>query len=228
MADTDKSETVIALTNKLTGNSSVLLNREKHRNITYHSEETVNKPINDPRFIHLDEIKKDLYEVKSLKSKIANDFPIQIGLNVYLNSKLHMLKFFNSFLKKYILDRHFELLETDTDSINFSISKKNLEDCVPPHLKPYYFRDKLKWLTLEVCPEHEEAFIQCKIEDKEWDTRPCCSSFETFDKSTLGKIKVKYEGKNQVCLASKSYFCQRGNKQTSLQRGVHCSKPSHF
>ena len=83
LADTDKSKIVIALTNKLTGNSlysASLLNKKKHRNITYHSEETVNKAINDPRFIHLDEIKKDIYEVKSLKNKIVNDLPIQIGL----------------------------------------------------------------------------------------------------------------------------------------------------
>ena len=71
-----------------------------------------------------------------------------------------MLKFFYLFLKKYIPDRHFELLETDTDSIYFSISKENLNDYVPHHLKPNYFRNKLKWLTSEVCPEHEEAFIQ--------------------------------------------------------------------
>ena len=99
-----------------------------------------------------------------------------------------MLKFLYLFLKKYIPDRHFELLETDTDSIYFSITKENLDDCVPPHLKPNYFRDKLKWLTSEMCPEHEEAFIQCKIEDKEWKTRPCCSFFEAFDKRTLGEL----------------------------------------
>ena len=89
----------------------------------------------------MDEIKKDVYEVKSLKNKIVNNLPIQIGLNVYLNSKLHMLKFFYLFLKKYIPDCHFELLEIDTDSIYFSISKKNMDDCVTPHLKPNYFRD---------------------------------------------------------------------------------------
>ena len=169
-ADTDKSKIVIALTNKLTRNSlyfASLLNKEKHRSITCHSEETVNKPINDPRFIHLNEIKKDLYEVKSLKNKITNDLPIQIGLNVYLNPKVHMLRFLYLFLKKYIPDCHFELLETDIDSIYFSISKENLDDYVPPHLKPHYFCDKLKWMTSEVCPEHKGAFIQCKIEDKE-------------------------------------------------------------
>ena len=95
----------------------------------------------------MNQIKKDIYEVKSLKSKTVNDLPIQSGLNVYLNSKLHMLKFFYLFLKKYIPDRHFKLLETDTDSIYFSISKENLDECVPPHLKASYLHDKLKWLN---------------------------------------------------------------------------------
>ena len=100
-ADLDKSKAVIALTNKLTGNSfysASLLNKVKHRNITYHSKDTINKSISDPHFVHLDEIISDVYEVKSLKRNIRHDLPIQIGLNVYLNSKLHMLKFFYCFL----------------------------------------------------------------------------------------------------------------------------------
>ena len=104
-ADLDKSKTVIALTNKLTRNSlysASLLNKEKHRNITYHSKDTINKNINDPHFVHLDEIISDVYEVKSLKCNIRLDLLIQIGLNVYLYSKLHMLKFFYCFLKKYV------------------------------------------------------------------------------------------------------------------------------
>ena len=116
-ADLDKSKTVIALTNKLTRNSlysASLLNKKKHRNIMYHSKDTINKTINNPHFIHLDEIVSDVDEVKSLKRSIRHDRPIQIGLNVYLNSKLHMLKFFYCLLKKYIPERCFELLESNT------------------------------------------------------------------------------------------------------------------
>ena len=148
-ADLDKSKTVIALTNKLTGNSlySVsLLNKEKYRNITYHSKDTINKTINDPHFIHLDEIISNVYEVKSLKRSICHDLPIQIGLNVYLNSKLHMLKFFYCFLKKYIPERCFELLKSDTDSMYFAISRRSLDDCVLKDLKEEYSRARLCWL----------------------------------------------------------------------------------
>ena len=98
-SDTDPSKVVIALTNKLTSNSlysANLVNKSKHQNITYHSEKTVNRVINNPHFVNLDKIAFDLYEVKSLKHKMRHDLPVQIGINVYLNSKLHMLKFFLS------------------------------------------------------------------------------------------------------------------------------------
>ena len=133
-ADTDPSKAAIALTNKLTGNSlysASLLNIAKHRNITFHLEKTVNRVINDPdHFVHLDEMASDLYEVKSLKHKIQYALPVQIDINVYLNSKLHMLKFFYLFLKKYIPDRCFEMLERVTDSMYFSLSCESLDDCV--------------------------------------------------------------------------------------------------
>ena len=70
-ADLDKSKTVIAVTNKLTGNSlysATLLNKEKHRNITFHSKDTVNKAINDSHFIHLDEIVSDILQSKKFKT----------------------------------------------------------------------------------------------------------------------------------------------------------------
>ena len=102
------------------------------------------------------------------------------------------------YFKKYIPDRHFELLEIDTDSIYFIISEENLDNSVPPYLKPNYFINKLKWLTSEAFLEHEEAFIRCKIWSKVWDIQPDCSKFELFDKITISKMKVKYEEENQV------------------------------
>ena len=87
--------------------------------------------INDPHFVHLDKIASIVYEVKSLKHKIRRDLPVQIGVNVNLNSKLHILKFFYLFLKKYIPDRCFEMLESDTDLIYFNLSRESMDYCVP-------------------------------------------------------------------------------------------------
>ena len=211
-ADTDPSKAVIALTNKLTGNSlysASLLHKAKHRNISYHSEKTVNRVINDPHFVHLDKIGSDLYEVKSLKHKIRHDLPVQIGINMYLNSKLHMLKFLYLFLKNRCLipDRCFEMLESDTDSMYFSLSRESLDDCVPEELKTSYFWDKLIWMPAETCPKHEEQYIECRSKGKLWTMEKCCLDFHSFGKRSLGKMKVEYKDTAQVSLTSKSYFC---------------------
>ena len=59
---------------------------------------------------------------------IRHDLPVPIGINVYLISKLHMLKFFYLFLKKYIPNRCFEMLESDTNSMYFSLSRESIND----------------------------------------------------------------------------------------------------
>ena len=70
-----------------------------------------------------------------------------------------MLKFFYCFLKKYKPERCFELLESETDSMYFAITR-SLDDCVPEHLKTEYFRARLRWLPAEAYPEHAESNIQ--------------------------------------------------------------------
>ena len=54
---------------------------------------TVNEEVNDPRFVQLEVVSLGIYEIKMLKKKDINDLPIQIGLFVYLNAKLTMLRF---------------------------------------------------------------------------------------------------------------------------------------
>ena len=118
-----------------------------------------------------------------------------------------MLKFFYLFLKKYIPDRCFELLESDTDLLYFSISRQSLDDCVPEQLKEAYFKDKLTWMPADACPSHTNNYIQKKIAGEDWPASECCSDFNKFEQRTLGKMKQKFSGNQQICLASKSYFC---------------------
>ena len=102
-ADSDSSKTILALMGKLIGNSlysAFLLNKHAHRNVTYH-DSTINDLNNSSHFYHLDVISEDFYEVKCLKKHILNNLPIQIGVNLYMNAKLHMLKFYYLFIKKY-------------------------------------------------------------------------------------------------------------------------------
>ena len=71
---------------KLTENSlylATLINKDKHRVITYCDDSTVTEEVNDPRFVNLEVVSTEIYEIKMLKKKVINDFPIQIGLFVY-------------------------------------------------------------------------------------------------------------------------------------------------
>ena len=90
--DKDCSKQILAL-KKLLGNSfysSSLLQKELHRNVTYHQNDTINQAINNSFF-------PNLYEMKSLKRQITQTLPCQIALNVYFLTILHMLKVYNFF-----------------------------------------------------------------------------------------------------------------------------------
>ena len=64
--DIDTSKNIWGMTSKLIGNSlysATLLNKEKQRNIKYCDNSTVNKAINNPRFVNLDVVAPGVYEV---------------------------------------------------------------------------------------------------------------------------------------------------------------------
>ena len=68
--DSDSSQKILAAMWKFIGNSgysSVLLRKDRFCKIFYHDQSTVDKAINSPRFVNLDVVDSDLYEVKSLK-----------------------------------------------------------------------------------------------------------------------------------------------------------------
>ena len=141
----------------VTGNllySSSLLNKSSYRSITYVHQENINKAINTNFFTHLDPISSEIYEVKSLKKHIIQNLLVHLGLSVYCESKVHMLKFYYHFLKKYQEDKYFTLLFSDTDSIYVAISRPTLEDCVKPSLRKEYFTVKREWMPANSCSDH--------------------------------------------------------------------------
>ena len=103
LGDLNRNSHIAALMAKLTGNSlysTTLINKDKHRVITYCNDSTVNEKVNDPRFLNLEVVSPGIYEIKMLKKKVINNLPIQIGPFVYLNAKLTMLRFLYDFLFK--------------------------------------------------------------------------------------------------------------------------------
>ena len=130
-----------------------------------------------------------------------------------------MLKFFYCFLKKYIPERGFELLESDIDSMYFAISRRSLDDCVPEHLKAEYFRARLRLLPAEACPKHAESYIQQRTANQIWKKNECCEKYYRFTRRTLGLMKVEYSGTKQISLTLKTYYCV-GDKNKQVSKGV--------
>ena len=176
-ADDDISKTILGLTSKLIGNSlysASLLNKEKHRNITYCDNETVNKAINNPRFVNLEVVTPGVYEIKSLKKSITNDQALQVDLMVHLNAKLHLFQFYYEFMKKFLDPKKYCFIETDTDSIYCALSEESMDLCVKPECKKEFFTEQLKWMPLPVCDAHKQEFIASKVSGIEWKLGQCC------------------------------------------------------
>ena len=218
-ADIDISKNVLGMTSILTGNSlysATLLNKEKHRNIKYCDNSTVNKAINNPRFVNFDVVAPGVYEAKTLKKTITNDQALQIGLFVYLNAKLHLFQFYYEFMKKFLDPKKYCLIETDTDSIYCALAEKDIDLGVKPELKKDYFIQKLKWMPLSVCNLYKEDFIAAKTTDMEWRPSPCCQEQLKYLKRQPGLFKTEHESEKIAALGPKSYFCSSSNGVNKL------------
>ena len=117
LGDLNSGSQVAALMTKLQCNSlysATLINKDKHRLISYCDNSTVNEEVNDPKFVILEVVSAGIYEIKTLKKKVINDLPIQIDLFVYLNAKLIMQRFMYEFFFKFCQKEKLQLLETRT------------------------------------------------------------------------------------------------------------------
>ena len=175
--DRDPDSQILTMTSKLTGSSlysALPLSIHFHCDSSYHDDTTVHDIINSPYFSHLNVIKEELCEVKCLKKQIKNNLSIQIEINMYMNAKLHMVKFYYLFLKKFIPHCQFQLIESDTDSYYFSISKDSLDDCVPVNLRREHCTEKRLWMPTEVCDHHSKDFVETKVSGNKWSLPFCC------------------------------------------------------
>ena len=196
-ADVDSSKQILALTQKLTGNSlysATLLNEEKHRDLTYHTDQAISKAINQPNFASLNPISTALYEVQSLKKKISHNLPIYVGVGGFLNANMRMLEFYYDFLLKFVPKDQFELIELDTDSFYMALASDSLENFVPDHLKREFFSEAHEWLPSECCPDHREEYITTRCAGRVWVKPPCCIKRARYDLRTPGLFKLEYFG----------------------------------
>ena len=170
------------------------MRKDKFRKISYYDQSTVDKAINSPRFVNLDVVDSDLYEVKSLKKHIIFDLPIQMGPFVYSLVKLKMLEFVYDCIKKYIPDDCFEFIKMDTDSLYFFLCSDSLNDLVKPELREEFFENYDYFFLSLACKHHKKQFVKARIQNLEWVQADSCKAHELFDCRTPGLFKLEFFG----------------------------------
>ena len=225
LGDLNRHPQIAALAAKLTGNSlysTTLINKDKHRVITYCDDSTVNEEVNNPRFVNLEVVSPGIYKVTSLKKKVIHDLPIQNDL-FYLNAKLTMLRFLYDFLSKFCQKERLSLLECDIDSYYCALAEPDLDDCVKSEKRRELFTEKPNYLQLivAVCENHKQNYIEAKVARQEWNPEPCCVARQTFMKRVREKFKLEFCSTSMALIAAKSYNCSGPEGDKWACKGVN-------
>ena len=196
--DAEKDKALLAEVFKLLGNSAYgkfIEAVERHTNTIYTcDEEEVDKSLRSARFKTLEEI-GPAYKVELRKSKITIDRPFQVGIVVYQLAKLRMLQFYYEFLDFYLDRRDFELIQMDTDSMYFALSREKLEDAIRPGYETQFEEDKKRWLAWNKWSNREPGLF--KLEKEATSGIALCSKCYHMEDQATGKAKVSSKGVNK-------------------------------
>ena len=151
--DENPSLKINAYIAKNLGNSAygkMITQVQRHRKVFYTTDDKIYfKHVKSPLFDKASDLGGDLIEIIQRKKQITWKNPLHIASFVYGYAKLKMLEFYYDFIKKYLLDTHYEILQMDTDSLYLSLSETTLEKCVKPHLLAAFNEEKKHWLANE-------------------------------------------------------------------------------
>ena len=196
--DAEKDKALLAEVFKLLGNSAYgkfIEAVERHTNTIYTcNEEEVDKSLRSARFKTLEEI-GPAYKVELRKIKINIDRPFQVGIVVYQLAKLRMLQFYYDFLDFYLDRRDFELIQMDTDSMYFALSRERLEDAIRPGYETQFEEDKKRWLAWDKWSNREPGLF--KLEKEGTHAIALCSKCYHIEDQATGKAKVSSKGVNK-------------------------------
>ena len=196
--DADKDKALLAEVFKLLGNSAYgkfIEAVERHTNTIYTcDEEEVDKSLRSARFKTLEEI-GPAYKVELRKSKITIDRPFQVGIVVYQLAKLRTLQFYYEFLDFYLDRRDFELIQMDTDSMYFALSRERFEDAIRPGYETQFEEEKKRWLAWDKWSNREPGLF--KLEKEATSGIALCSKCCHMEDQATGKAKVSSKGVNK-------------------------------
>lgn len=221
--DSDISKKIIAETAKLTGNvvyGTTITNKERFTDVKFTSSpKKATQFVNNKRFISIDELDEDVFEIQMAKSKIHLNTPVVLGFAILQVAKLRMLQFYFDFMHEYFHDSDFQYVCMDTDSAYFAMSGA-LESVVKPSKRSDFYHNYDKWFVPPFCSHHKNDFIQCKLAGIEWEMGDCCMQAFNFHKRSPGLFKEEFSGSGIVALNAKTYHCYGHNGTKTSAKGV--------
>ena len=153
----------------------------------------------------------DMWEITSIKQRINKKNPIALGIAVYQNSKLYMLKFIK-FLWKHC-GRNICFTSGDTDSIYFGMAFKTLQECVKPEKLESWNKRYFKWF-----PRTDEEFHSIVTYNK----KPYTLTQKQYWKREPGLFKEEFYGDwigLSICSKTNKYASHDGTGKSS-RKGV--------
>ena len=158
-------------------------------------EDTVDKYLHSVWFEDLEEIGSG-YKIDYRKNKVTINRPFQIGIVVYQLDKLRMLQFYYDFLDYYVDRRDLKLIQMDTDSLYFALSRDTLEEAVRPELVKEFEREKRDWLSWNKWSSREPGLF--KVESEGTRVIALCSKCYFAENEDSSKAKVSSKGMSKT------------------------------
>ncbi len=151
-----------------------------------------------------------VHEIVMGKRSIVLDLPIQIGVNILLEAKLHMLRFVYSFVNVFIPRHLRSTILMDTDSWYASFGGESLEDCVYENKKFEFYHRLHSFCDDDI--RHPETFLP----------RRCCKKHNEDDQKEPGIFKREVKCTQIIALCSKTYVCELIDESIKLSaKGVN-------
>jgi hypothetical protein len=209
LGDEDSSKAILAETAKLSGNvmyGTTITNKECFTDVKYITDANrACKYANSARFLGLNELSPDLYEVNLAKKSVMLDTPIIIGFCILQYAKLRMLEFYYDFMCKFFDRSTFQYVCMDTDSAYLAMSD-DFEKLIKPHLLTEFYSEYENWFPPQFCEKHKDQFVHAKICGNKWNMKSCCESPFKFHRRTPGLFKLEFSGTGIIALNSKTYY----------------------
>lgn len=199
-ADADSSQSVLATLIKLLAKSaygSLLMNKERHTDITYVEGVKRARILVNNRFRGLNELHSEIFQIEMAKKTISLDLPTHLSYFILQYAKLRILQFYYDCVDTYLERSNFCSIEMDTDSLYLTLNARSFRDAVKHSMKATYDR-----ALLAFCYDNE-------IEGNgvvHWFARTCCPHHTAIDLRTPGLFKVEFEGTEMIALSPKTYI----------------------